>query len=113
MIKIDGRTIIMTQNNTGSLLFRMYGPDSVEFPLTDYTVTFMVKKSKRDADTDAVIVKVLEELEENEANFILLPEDTNIPVGTYWWGLQIKAEKYVNQCASGPFYVTDGVINDY
>ena len=114
MIKIDGRTIILTQANTGGITFRLWGPDKEHYNLEGYQLTFMVKKSKKDPDTAAVILKVIGDLEEtNEVTFTLRPEDTDIPVGTYWWGLQLKVEEYVNQCASGPFYVTDGVIDGY
>ena len=113
MIRVDGRTIILTQANTAALRFRMYDKDRNAIGLADFTVTFMVKKSKKDEDVDALITKVVSGLQADEVTFTLLPDDTNIPVGTYWCGLQIKKDLYVHQCASGPFNVTDGVINDW
>lgn len=112
MIKVDGRTIIMTQANTGQITFNMYGPDREALDLSAYTLTFMVKKSKRDADSDALIVKEVKDVEGNQAVFLLLPKDSNIPVGTYWWGCQIVQGDYVNQFGSGPFIISDGVINN-
>lgn len=113
MIRVDGRTIIMTQANTASIKFRMYDEDRHVIELEDFTLTFMVKKSKKDADSDALITKVMSGVQADEVTFTLLPDETNIPVGTYWWGLQIKKDLYVNQCASGPFNITDGVINEW
>lgn len=111
MIRIDGKTIIMTQANTGSIQFNMYGPKRLPMDLSPYTLTFIVKKSKKDPDTHAMIVKILNELPDNHATFVLRPNDTRIPVGTYWWGCTINLGDYVNEFASGPFIITDGVKN--
>ncbi len=102
----------MTQKNTGAIQFNMYGPDRTAMDLSEYTLTFMVKKSKKDKDVDAYIAKTLVEVNGNRATFVLMPSDSNIPVGTYWWGCQIQLGDYINQFASGPFYITDGVINN-
>jgi len=112
MIRLDGRTVSIVQGNTGSLKFRMYGPDRTPFNVTGYTFVFMVKKSKKDPDSSALISKIVENTETNEVTVTMLPEDTKIPVATYWWGLQVRRESYVNECASGPFYVKEGVVNE-
>lgn len=112
MIRVDGRTIILTQANTAALRFNIRDLDRNLVDLDGYIVTFMVKKSKKDPDSAAVITKVLTDVDENVI-FTLLPNETNIPVATYWWGLQVKRDLYVNQCASGPFYITDGVIDEW
>ena len=111
MIRIDGRTISVTQSNSGSIAFRMYGPDRKAFDLAGFTLIFMVKKSRKDPDSAAIIHKVVAPTEGNIATFDLLPADTRKPIATYWWGVQLVKGEYINEFASGPFYIKDGVFS--
>ena len=114
MIKIDGRSISIIQANTGSIRFDIYGPDNEPFDLAGYTCTFMVKKSKLDEDSSAIINKfIFADESTTYIEFVLDPNDTNFDVGAYWWGLQIKKNDYVNECYSGPFFIIEGVINEW
>lgn len=113
MIKLDGNIINITQSNTGAIAFNFYGPSYEKYSLKGFVITFLVKKSKKDSDSDAKITKQLGDVIDNTVNVVLYPSDTSIPVGTYWWGLQIKKGDYVNQVASGPFYIKEGVIDSY
>lgn len=111
MILLDGRTIRIIQANYGAIAFDFYSPDNLPFDLSSYTVTFMVKQSKTDSDSDAVITKTFEENTGNTIEIELSPEDTNIPVNFYWWSICLtgKENLYKNEALSGRFYIIEGV----
>lgn len=62
-------------------------------------VIFSVKKSLDDADEDVMIYKVLTVFDEFEGGYVfeLSPEDTDIPIGRYFYDIGV-------QRANGEFY---------
>lgn len=109
MIKLDGRIISITQDNSGTVSFEFVGPEGFVFNLADYTVTFMVKHSKKEPDAKAIILKTYDNVQGSVLNVELLPEDTKAPVDFYWWSIQLTSGSYKNEALSGPFYIIEGV----
>ena len=109
MIKVQGRVISVIQNNSGTLTFVFYDAENKSVELSDYTVTFMVKKSKTDADSKAIITKTYDDISGNALELSLLEEDTAAKVGYYWWSILLTSGTYKNEVISGQFYIIDGV----
>lgn len=109
MIKVQGRVIGITQYNSGTLTFEFYNAAGEPCELGAYTVTFMVKKSKSDTNDKAVIFKEYTDLSGQVLNVNLIPSDTTIDVGYYWWSIQLESGTYKNEVISGQFYIIDGV----
>lgn len=109
MIDIDGRSIRIIQHNSGEITFEFYGPDGNELLLTDYKVTFMVKHSKKDLDSEAIITRVFSQVDGSSITIGLTSQDTDHPVDAYWWSVKLENNTYVNEALSGPFFILEGV----
>ena len=109
MIKVDGRNIHITQANSGTLSFVFNGPDGGPLDLYDYDITFMVKQSKQDPDSEAFITKFYDEIEDYVLEVNLTKTDTAIPVGYYWWSIVLTNGDFKDEAISGQFYIIDGV----
>lgn len=76
------------------------------------TVKFIVKQSKEDADTEAIISQTYTPTTDiHELNITLSDSETNVTPGIYWWGVRISYDGYQTtegegqvEIKQGPFY---------
>ena len=109
MITLNGRTISITQHNSGTISFDFTDTDGVNVSLIGYKVTFMVKHKKSDDDSTAIITKTYQDIITNICTVQLLPEDTDHAVDFYYWSILLEKGTYRNEALSGAFYIIEGV----
>lgn len=114
MIKLEGRIISINQNNSGTVSFTFCNTDRKKIDLNGYTTIFKVKHKKNEPDSAAIISKTYSDFPEQTytVKVDLYEQDTAHPVDCYYWAVVLKKGSYVNEAASGPFYIIEGVIDD-
>lgn len=115
MILLDRRKILINQANSGTIHFELFIDDETYEEIADLTVSFMVKKSKKDPDDKAFIKKsfVIEKAMLDpilQIDIDLTPQDTSIPVDFYYWSIMLTSgSSYKNEVVSGNFDIIEGV----
>ena len=92
MNKCELLEIIRTATKTYKLIFTK---DGLSADITGWTIYFTVKSSMEDADSEAVIKKIIT-THANALSGIALIElsiaDTDIPKGNYWYAFDYKTD---------------------
>jgi hypothetical protein len=108
-------SIELNRGETKSILVTIK-KDSVAQDITDYEITFSVKKSINDLDEDdnnALIKKELSKTdpESGEARLDLTSEDTFLPNGKYYYDIKIKHDGNVKFKDADEFIIKGVVTN--
>ncbi len=109
----SNRDIYIDQFDCGiDVDFTLSNKDGEEFDLTDYTVQFIVKKQKEDADTEAIVNKFMK----YEGNVITLAMDKELastPVGVYYYAIRLfKEDHYVNTIVQAKLNIVDNTFEN-
>ena len=77
------------KNNNKTFLIEFYDAEGEDYDVpTGVEIKFSVKKSVTDSDEDVLISKTITGTGESSYTINLTEEETNLPVGVYWWDLK-------------------------
>lgn len=83
MLNINGQSIEVTRGDTGAFTVTFTGTDA---PEDGAVVQFSIKKTRT---SENVLIEKNLTVASHIIYITLLPEDTNLPFGQYWWDVRI------------------------
>lgn len=97
--------------------FKIVDEDENPVDITSYQKRFSVKVQKSDPDSEVVLTKIspnedIVDLDTGLVRVILKPEETRLPVGTYYFDLKLYNGQEVRTPVMGKFRVKEVVWKD-
>ena len=108
-MKIDGCHISINKGDTGIIRFT-FSHKKQKIEVGQRHFRLIIKKHKEDSDSSAIfdVSKQGDNITDNYVAYAISADVTNNEAGSYFWGLRVIGDSYVNTIKEGIFTIDRG-----